>query len=170
LKALRTVLAGSPYLNHELAMRVALRGRAGYAFDRFIVYGTGGAAFGNVGPNFSNDPVTSLIEVGWTAGAGVEVALPQNASAKAELRQARGRIMSTDRAIANGPPVMPTAAIKFSESMVRGGINYSLAWQWTGRSRGHASRRRGFLRSWKISGIISHPGGLVTLDPRYGFG
>ena len=27
-----------------------LRGRAGYAFDRFFVYGTGGAAFGNVRP------------------------------------------------------------------------------------------------------------------------
>jgi hypothetical protein len=35
---------------------------------------------------------------------------------------------------------------------------------------GHTSRRRGFLRAWKISGIISHPGVLVMLDPRYGFG
>jgi hypothetical protein len=35
---------------------------------------------------------------------------------------------------------------------------------------GHTSRRRGFRRAWEISGIISHPGGLVTLDPRYGFG
>ena len=33
-----------------------VRGRAGYAFDRFLVYGTGGAAFGNVRANFSNDP------------------------------------------------------------------------------------------------------------------
>ena len=51
-----------------------VRGRAGYAFDRFLVYGTGGAAFGNVRANFSNDPVTSSIEAGWTVGAGVEVA------------------------------------------------------------------------------------------------
>jgi hypothetical protein len=44
---------------------------------------------------------------------------------------------TTDCAIANanGPPVMPTAAVKFSESVVRGGINYSLAWKSTGRSR-----------------------------------
>src|SRR5208283_1417280 len=52
-----------------------VRGRAGYAFDRFLAYGTAGAAFGNVQANFSNDPVSSSTEAGWTVGAGVEVAL-----------------------------------------------------------------------------------------------
>ena len=52
-----------------------VRGRVGYALDRFLVYGTGGAAFGNVRANFSNDPVSSATEAGWTVGAGVEVAL-----------------------------------------------------------------------------------------------
>jgi outer membrane immunogenic protein len=113
-----------------------VRGRAGYAFDRFLVYGTGGAAFSNFGANFSNDLVTGSIEAGWTAGAGVEVALAQNSSAKAEHQLADGS-RTTDCAIANanGPPVMPTAAVKFSESVVQGGINYSLAWKSTGRSR-----------------------------------
>jgi opacity protein-like surface antigen len=55
-----------------------VRGRAGYAFDRFLVYGTGGAAFGNVRANFSNNPISSMTKAGWTIGAGVEVALGRN--------------------------------------------------------------------------------------------
>ena len=54
---------------------VTARGRAGYAFDRFLVYGTGGVAFGNVQANFSNDPISSTTKAGLTAGAGIEVAV-----------------------------------------------------------------------------------------------
>ena len=105
-----------------------VRGRAGYAFDRFLVYGTGGAAFGNVRANFSNDPVTSSIEAGWTVGAGVEVAFGRNWSAKAEylfVNLADGSC-TTNCAIADasGTPVIPNVAVKFNESIVRGGINY----------------------------------------------
>jgi iron complex outermembrane recepter protein len=105
-----------------------VRGRAGYAFDRFLVYGTGGAAFGNVRANFSNDPVTSSIEAGWTVGAGVEVALARNWSAKGEylfVNLADGSC-TTNCAIADtsGPPVIPNVAVKFNESIVRGGVNY----------------------------------------------
>jgi outer membrane immunogenic protein len=105
-----------------------VRGRAGYAFDRFLVYGTGGAAFGNVRANFSNDPVTSSIEAGWTVGAGVEVAFARNWSAKAEylfVNLADGSC-TTNCAIADasGTPIIPSVAVKFNESVVRGGINY----------------------------------------------
>jgi iron complex outermembrane recepter protein len=105
-----------------------VRGRAGYAFDRFLVYGTGGAAFGSVRTNFSNDPVTSSIEAGWTVGAGVEVAFARNWSAKAEylfVNLADGSC-STNCAIADasGTPVIPNVSVKFNESIVRGGINY----------------------------------------------
>ena len=105
-----------------------VRGRAGYAFDRFLVYGTGGAAFGNVRANFSNDPVTSSIEAGWTVGAGVEVAFARNWSAKAEylfVNLGNGSC-TTNCAIADasGTPVIPNVAVKFNESIVRGGINY----------------------------------------------
>ena len=105
-----------------------VRGRAGYAFDRFLIYGTGGAAFGNVRTNFSNDPVTSSIEAGWTVGAGVEVAFARNWSAKAEylfVDFADGSC-TTNCAIADasGTPIVPNVAVKFNESIVRGGINY----------------------------------------------
>ena len=105
-----------------------VRGRAGYAFDRFLVYGTAGAAFGNVRANFSNDPVSGATEAGWTVGAGVEVTLASNWSAKAEylfVDLADGSC-TTNCAIANanGPPLIPNIAVKFNESIVRGGVNY----------------------------------------------
>ena len=55
-----------------------VRGRLGYAFDRTLVYGTGGFAYGSGGgrqfglPNSSR----SEFETGWAAGGGVEYALP----------------------------------------------------------------------------------------------
>jgi opacity protein-like surface antigen len=105
-----------------------MRGRAGYAFDRFLVYGTGGAAFGNLQANFSNDPASSSTETGWTAGAGVEVAVAPHWTAKAEylfVNLSNGSC-TTDCAIqnTNGPPLIPNVAVKFNESIVRAGLNY----------------------------------------------
>jgi outer membrane immunogenic protein len=56
---------------------VSARGRLGFGFDRFLVYGTGGAAF--TGLDFSTvggDDDANYF--GWVAGAGVEFALTQN--------------------------------------------------------------------------------------------
>ena len=62
-----------------------VRGRVGYAFDRFLVYGTGGVAFGGV---TANDGVNaeSATKIGWTAGVGVEAALTQNVTGRLEFR------------------------------------------------------------------------------------
>jgi high affinity Mn2+ porin len=67
-----------------------VRGRIGYAFDRFMPYVTGGFAWGHAHITV-NDPdgVTALFPVGqyqtgWTAGLGVEYAVSGNWSAKAE--------------------------------------------------------------------------------------
>jgi outer membrane immunogenic protein len=64
-----------------------LRGRFGYAFDRFLVYGTGGAAWGNdqiqtalPGATFG----TTGTRTGYAAGAGVEWAFSGPWSAKVE--------------------------------------------------------------------------------------
>src|SRR5580698_8842813 len=50
----------------------AVRGRAGWAIDRVLLYGTGGAAFAPVQAGFNGGPFQSSTQVGWTAGAGVE--------------------------------------------------------------------------------------------------
>lgn len=74
------------------------RGRAGYAFDHFLVYGTAGAAvarirsttnvlFGNDALDFFNTNLvgqTTDTRWGWTAGVGAEYALGSNWSIKAE--------------------------------------------------------------------------------------
>ena len=71
-------------------------GRVGYAVGRALFYGKGGVAFGdvtlqtkqNAGTPIppSNTPVNGSSEtlVGWTAGAGMEFALTNHVSAKAE--------------------------------------------------------------------------------------
>jgi outer membrane immunogenic protein len=56
---------------------VSARGRLGFGFDRFLVYGTGGAAF--TGLDFSGIGEDDNVNYfGWVAGAGVEFALTQN--------------------------------------------------------------------------------------------
>ena len=76
-----------------------LRPRAGFAFDKILVYGTGGLAYGNVEYSANADfrpgtatpilffqyPVAfSKTKTGWTAGGGVEVGINQHWSWKAE--------------------------------------------------------------------------------------
>jgi high affinity Mn2+ porin len=66
-----------------------VRGRVGYAFDRWLPYLTGGFAWGHSHLNL-NDSAGSIfatpgqIQIGWTAGAGVEFAVSGNWSARLE--------------------------------------------------------------------------------------
>ena len=55
-----------------------VRGRLGYAFDRTLVYGTGGFAYGGGGGNDFGLPNSSRndFRTGWAAGGGIEYALP----------------------------------------------------------------------------------------------
>jgi outer membrane immunogenic protein len=60
-----------------------IRGRAGYALNNILFYGTGGLAFGEL-----RGQILGLSEshtnAGWTAGAGAEVGLSQKWTAKIE--------------------------------------------------------------------------------------
>jgi len=58
-----------------------LRGRVGYAFNRVLLYGTGGVAFGGL-----QNGGASSTNTGWTAGVGVEAAVTQNVTARVEYR------------------------------------------------------------------------------------
>ena len=60
-----------------------VRGRAGYAFNNILFYGTGGLAFGELRAEtfgLSQSPTN----VGWTLGVGTEFGLSPNWSAKIE--------------------------------------------------------------------------------------
>lgn len=64
------------------------RARLGYTpMDRLLIYGTGGFAYGEY-KVFSSDPNdywnTSTTRTGWTAGAGLEVAVNDRISVKGE--------------------------------------------------------------------------------------
>jgi high affinity Mn2+ porin len=67
-----------------------VRGRIGYAFDRFMIYGTGGFAYsqarivespGSLGPE---DDKRLMMRAGWAAGGGAALALNQYWSARVD--------------------------------------------------------------------------------------
>jgi outer membrane immunogenic protein len=62
-----------------------LRARAGFAVDRFLVYGTGGLAVGGVKVE-SGGSSDSATKVGWTLGGGVEAAITNTVTARLEYR------------------------------------------------------------------------------------
>jgi len=99
-----------------------VRGRVGYAFDRVMVYGTAGGAFGNikVGPSTSST-LDSSTEFGWTAGAGVEVGLMPNITAKIEYLYVD--LANGSCSAACGSPT-PAIATSFDTSLVRAGLNF----------------------------------------------
>jgi outer membrane immunogenic protein len=60
-----------------------LRARIGYAMNNILVYGTGGLAYGDLKGELGGLTETKT-EIGWTLGAGMEVGLAPNWSAKVE--------------------------------------------------------------------------------------
>ncbi len=65
------------------------RGRLGVAFNRFLVYGTGGAAFGGIRNIYTLRGIQDYYakdQVGYTIGAGIEYALAYKWSLRGEYR------------------------------------------------------------------------------------
>ena len=58
-----------------------LRGRLGYAYDRFLFYGTGGVAFGDI-----KSGGAKATKTGWVVGAGMEAALTSNVTGRLDYR------------------------------------------------------------------------------------
>jgi outer membrane immunogenic protein len=95
-----------------------IRGRVGYAADRFLPYFTGGAALGNI--DATTGPLTtSASNAGWTVGAGLEFAFTPSWSAKAEYLYVN---LGKFNCGFNCGGL--TDNVSFSANIVRGGINY----------------------------------------------
>jgi outer membrane immunogenic protein len=80
---------GTGTYTSRLSRLGTVRGRVGLAFDRFLVYGTGGGAFASIKNEFTEPafPFTAHPKnnlTGWTAGGGFEYALTDHWTAKAE--------------------------------------------------------------------------------------
>jgi outer membrane immunogenic protein len=90
-----------------------LRARAGYAANNILFYGTGGLAYGSVKLDALGLTETKS-SIGWTIGAGVEMGLTPNWSAKAEYLylslNERARFIGTTNGL--------------SASLLRFGVNY----------------------------------------------
>ena len=95
------------------------RGRIGYAFDRFLPYVTGGAAFGNIKASPAGFGGVDETKVGWTVGGGVEVAIVGPWTAKVEY-------LYTDlgSTTCGAGSCAASTDVDFRSSLVRAGINY----------------------------------------------
>lgn len=117
-----------------------VRGRVGYAFGQFLVYGTGGFAYGGVDNRLTiNDNAGTIatfgrsrFETGYAYGGGIEYALPTNSflnffrssavTIKAEyLHYDLGR---TNIAFNNGAGVAGTTRVSNTGDIARVGLNY----------------------------------------------
>ena len=77
------IFPGPAFVKGELTSFGTVRGRLGVAFDRALIYGTGGYAFGFSSLESGFFKSTSSHH-GYVVGAGLEYAFTQNVSAKAE--------------------------------------------------------------------------------------
>ena len=116
------------------------RGRIGYATRNWLFYGTGGLAYGSVKSNLTFNCIncapptiwagsTSSIQLGWAAGAGIEVGLTPNWTVGVEyLHFDLGSISTTavpNTVAAAGTSV--TANSKFAGDIVRATLNYKFS-------------------------------------------
>jgi outer membrane immunogenic protein len=109
------------------------RARVGYAYDRVWFYGTGGVAYGEVsgtldtvvnqnGSSNNLGQTSSQTNVGWTAGAGMELAITGPWSVKVEYLFADlGKFTACNSATVGCAP--PSTA-NFQENIVRVGFNH----------------------------------------------
>jgi outer membrane immunogenic protein len=87
---------GSTLAAHTTAdIQGSIRGRLGIAWDRALIYATGGVAFGGFNTNVVlSDPHDGIFvngsrsntRVGWTVGGGIQYAVTNNWSVRAEYR------------------------------------------------------------------------------------
>ena len=148
-----TTLSGTTGTNQEarISWFGTVRGRVGYAFDNVLLYGTGGLAYGRVGlsgtststttaslapnGNAPPPPVTSStmtnyagssVNVGWTAGAGIEGAIAGNWTWKAEyLHLDLGSFTVTGKAPTGVNFTAKAGSV--ADDIVRVGVNYRFA-------------------------------------------
>lgn len=134
--------AGSAQMstNVQTSWLATIRGRAGFAVDHWLFYGTGGVAFADVkysnsyqafsplGAGFDNEAATaSQTRIGWAAGAGVDYALYPHLILSAEyLHVDLGTITATGGVTTQLGPANATFnfSTKVTSDLVRFGAAY----------------------------------------------
>jgi outer membrane immunogenic protein len=95
------------------------RGRIGYAFNNWMPYLTGGAAYGDVHTNLPWGS-TSSTRLGWSAGAGLEVGLNRNWSARLEYLH----LDLGTASLFNAASGVSNVSIPVKDDLLRAGISY----------------------------------------------
>lgn len=98
------------------------RARIGYAFDRVLVYGTGGFAAGqnSLSISLAGDPLAeSRMHTGWAAGGGIEYGIRDGWSVKAEY-------LHVDLGSQDYLPILSPSktSVDLQFDLVRAGVNY----------------------------------------------
>src|SRR6266852_5522377 len=96
-----------------------VRGRLGYAFDRFLPFVTGGLAVGDIKASTPFFPGGSTTTAGWTVGGGLEFAVVSNVTLKAEYLYVD--LGSFNCGLNCGLP--PGSNVSFTTNVFRGGAN-----------------------------------------------
>jgi outer membrane immunogenic protein len=96
-----------------------VRGRAGFAADRILFYGTAGGAFGEIQESGAGLTSNNFNRFGWTAGAGLEGALTDNLTARIEY-------LYVDLGSGSCTLVCfgTTTNVSFKTSLVRAGLDF----------------------------------------------
>lgn len=105
----------------------------GYVFNRFLVFGTAGAAIADfrVALNPPSNFFSLGPQIGWTAGGGVEFAFTENWTAKVEyLYVALGTISCPAGTVCSlvNAAGLSNPSVSLSENIVRAGVNYRFNW------------------------------------------
>jgi outer membrane immunogenic protein len=112
-----------------------VRGRLGYAFDRTLLYATGGLAYGSVDYKgdflFTNTGGAAklsrnAVQTGYVVGGGIEHKLAPNWSVKAEYQFIDLGSQTVSHAISNEPGNSVTTSYDANLHTVRAGLNYHI--------------------------------------------
>jgi outer membrane immunogenic protein len=122
-----TLTVTQPYIS-SVDYFGTVRGRLGYAADRWLMYVTGGLAFGHDKFDVLNTALTATNLVGysadrngWTVGGGVEYALNKNWSAKVEYLHIDLGTWTVTNPLVFGTTIATT---RVSDDIIRFGANY----------------------------------------------
>ncbi len=111
--------------------RVRIRGRLGIAWDRVLVYATGGVAFGDINSNIEVNGVDaagvpffgqrsrSNDRTGWTVGGGIEYALTPNWSVGAEYRYTDFGTINRSASLADGSFISLSRTLRENQVQAR---------------------------------------------------
>jgi outer membrane immunogenic protein len=119
-------------LRNEQGWIGTLRPRAGLAADNWLLYGTGGLAYGAITPD-GRSPTPGSARTGWTVGGGLEFESGKQWSLGLEYLYADfGKSAQSQSSLFLGGASTP-GPIEDRSQVVRGRLNYRFGWDGSGK-------------------------------------